>query len=124
MNIRQGRERGKLLSRKHSIPHLRPVSQDLILATGMLVPATDRRGLGSTEELPALTDTPNKTEKAAASQRAWRAAHPDEVKARDKAYRAAHASQISAQKAAYYAANRERILAARAARLAAKKSPQ
>ena len=39
-----------VMSRKHTIPQFRPVSQDLILATGMLVPATDRRGLGSAKE--------------------------------------------------------------------------
>jgi hypothetical protein len=33
-----------------SFPQLRPVSQDLFLAVGMLVPATDRRGLGSAKE--------------------------------------------------------------------------
>lgn len=85
--------------------------------------ASTSGGLGSTEELPALTDTPNETAKAARAK-TWRAAHADEIKAREKAYRAANADKISAQKAAYYLANRERILAARAAQYAAKKSPQ
>ena len=88
-------------------------------------------GLGSTEELTALTDIPNETEKAAAARekataraKAYRAAHPDEVKAREKAYRAANAAKISAQKAAYYRANREKMLATKAALYAAKKAPQ
>ena len=33
-----------------TIHQLRPVSQEPFLATGMLVPASDRRGLGQTEE--------------------------------------------------------------------------
>ena len=33
-----------------SLPQLRPVSQDLFLAVGMLVPAPDRHGLGQTKE--------------------------------------------------------------------------
>ena len=36
-----------------SIPQLRPVSQDLFLAVGMLVPAPDRHGLGQTKERPS-----------------------------------------------------------------------
>ena len=36
-----------------SIPQLRPVSQDLFLAVGMLVPAPDRHGLGQTKEHPS-----------------------------------------------------------------------
>ena len=45
---------GKLIClANRSIPQLRPVSQALILATGMLVPATDRRGLGSAKESPS-----------------------------------------------------------------------
>jgi hypothetical protein len=53
MNIRLGPGKGMSVSRKPSIPQLRPVSQDLFLATGMLVPATDRRGLGSAKESPS-----------------------------------------------------------------------
>ena len=35
-----------------SILQLRPVSQEPFLAVGMLVPATDRRGLGTAKESP------------------------------------------------------------------------
>jgi hypothetical protein len=42
-----------------SIPQLRPVSQDLILAVGMLVPATDRCGLGASRgESPCVMKMP------------------------------------------------------------------
>ena len=50
MNIRQCR--GTLRSRKSSLPCIVPVSQALFLATGVLVPATDRRGLGAAKESP------------------------------------------------------------------------
>jgi len=43
---------GMVVSRKPSIPEIRPVSQDLFLAVGMLVPAPDRHGLGQTKERP------------------------------------------------------------------------
>jgi hypothetical protein len=48
MNIRQCR--GNRGSRKSEFPYIVPVSQALFLAVGMLVPATDRRGLGSAKE--------------------------------------------------------------------------
>jgi len=51
MNIRPSR--GCLICEKLSIPHQRPVSQDLFLAVGMLVPAPDRHGLGQTKEHPS-----------------------------------------------------------------------
>jgi hypothetical protein len=44
---------GKLAPDNPSFSYIVPVSQDLILATGMLVPATDRRGLGSAKESPS-----------------------------------------------------------------------
>ena len=50
MNIRP--RAGGALSCKSSIPQLRPVSQDPILAVGMLVPAPDRHGLGQAKEHP------------------------------------------------------------------------
>jgi hypothetical protein len=52
MNIRLSRGTGCCLDNS-TIPQLRPVSQDLILATGMLVPASDRRGLGTAKEHPS-----------------------------------------------------------------------
>ena len=48
MNIRQCRGNSHLAN--PSFPYIVPVSQGLVLATGMLVPATDRRGLGSAKE--------------------------------------------------------------------------
>jgi hypothetical protein len=51
MNIRP--RAGETVSRKPSIPQLRPVSQDLKLAVGMFVPALDWCGLGQTEEHPS-----------------------------------------------------------------------
>jgi hypothetical protein len=48
MNIRQCRGNSHLAN--PSFPYIVPVSQGLFLATGMLVPATDRRGLGSAKE--------------------------------------------------------------------------
>ena len=39
---------------KPSFPYIVPVSQALFLATGMLVPATDRHGLGAAKESPAI----------------------------------------------------------------------
>ena len=50
MNIRP--RPGELICEKLSIPHLRPVSQDLFLAVGMLVPVSDRCGLGAAKERP------------------------------------------------------------------------
>jgi hypothetical protein len=52
MHIPAGAEEN-WLSRKHQSPHIVPVSQALFLATGMLVPATDRRGLGTAKEHPS-----------------------------------------------------------------------
>ena len=52
MNIRP-RAGELLICEKLSIPYLRPVSQDLFLAVGMLVPAPDRHGLGQTKEHPS-----------------------------------------------------------------------
>jgi hypothetical protein len=51
MNIRQCRGNSDLDN--PSFPYIVPVSQALFLAVGMLVPATDRRGLGASrgEEL-------------------------------------------------------------------------
>jgi hypothetical protein len=51
MNIRQCR--GNSCPDKPSFPHIVPASQAIFLATGMLVPATDRRGLGTTKEHPS-----------------------------------------------------------------------
>jgi hypothetical protein len=51
MNIRQCR--GGALSRKSSFSHIVPASQVIFLATGVLVPATDRRGLGAAKEHPS-----------------------------------------------------------------------
>jgi hypothetical protein len=54
MNIRQCR--GKLRSRKSSFLYIVPASQVIFLAVGMLVPATDRRGLGAAKEHPSYAD--------------------------------------------------------------------
>ena len=51
MNIRQCRGNSDLAN--PSFPYIVPVSQALFLATGMLVPATDRRGLGTAKEHPS-----------------------------------------------------------------------
>jgi hypothetical protein len=51
MNIRPSRRKLCDLA-VQSFLQLRPVSQALFLAVGMLVPATDRRGLGQTKESP------------------------------------------------------------------------
>jgi hypothetical protein len=51
MNIRPRAEELKDLAIQ-SFLQLRPVSQPLKVATGMLVPATDRRGLGTAKESP------------------------------------------------------------------------
>jgi hypothetical protein len=48
MNIRQCR--GNSRSDEPSFPYIVPVSQALFLAVEMLVPATDRRGLGTAKE--------------------------------------------------------------------------
>jgi hypothetical protein len=48
MNIRQCRGNFQLAT--ESFPHIVPASQALFLAMGMLVPATDRRGLGAAKE--------------------------------------------------------------------------
>ena len=50
MNIRQCRGNSQLAT--GSFLYIVPVSQALKLATGVLVPATDRRGLGSAKESP------------------------------------------------------------------------
>ena len=50
MNIRQCR--GTSRTRKSEFPHIVPASQAIFLAVGMLVPATDRRGLGTAKENP------------------------------------------------------------------------
>jgi hypothetical protein len=51
MNIRQCRGNSHLAN--PSFPYIVPVSQALFLATGMFVPATDRRGLGTAKEHPS-----------------------------------------------------------------------
>ena len=51
MNIRQCRGNSCLATQ--SLPHLVPASQAIFLAVGMLVPATDRRGLGAAKEHPS-----------------------------------------------------------------------
>jgi hypothetical protein len=50
MNIRPRAE--ELCADTQSFPQLRPVSQDLILAVGVFVPAINRRGLGTAKEHP------------------------------------------------------------------------
>src|SRR6476661_2161537 len=73
MNIRQCR--GMDESRKSTIPHIVPVSQDPFLAVGMLVPAPDRHGLGPAKECPAM---PSETAWKARYARLWKAtAKPD-----------------------------------------------
>ena len=57
MNIRP-RAGELLICEKLSIPYLRPVSQDLFLAVGMLVPAPDRHGLGQTKERTSYAHRP------------------------------------------------------------------
>jgi hypothetical protein len=48
MNIRQCR--GNSCPDKPSFPYIVPASQVIFLAVEMLVPATDRRGLGAAKE--------------------------------------------------------------------------
>jgi hypothetical protein len=52
MNIRQCR--GNSILASESFPHIVPASQVIFLAVGMLVPTTDRRGLGTAKESPAV----------------------------------------------------------------------
>jgi hypothetical protein len=54
MNIRQCR--GSSCCDELSFPHIVPASQAIFLAVGMLVPATDRRGLGTAKEHPSMPD--------------------------------------------------------------------
>jgi hypothetical protein len=56
MNIRQ--VPGKLELAIQSFPHIVPASQALFLAVEMLVPATDRRGLGGAKEHPSYAHPP------------------------------------------------------------------
>ena len=56
MNIRQCR--GNSRSDKPSFLYIVPASQVIFLAAGMLVPATDRRGLGSAKEHPSFAAFP------------------------------------------------------------------
>jgi hypothetical protein len=44
------------MSRKHSFPHIVPVSQDLILAVGMLVPTPDPAQPRNTTAMPTRRD--------------------------------------------------------------------
>ena len=54
MNIRQCR--GISFLDNPSFPYIVPASQAIFLAVGMLVPATDRRGLGQSQgESPCAT---------------------------------------------------------------------
>ena len=58
MNIRQCRGSCELAIQ--SFPYIVPASQAIFLAVGMLVPATDRRGLGSAQgESPCATKMPS-----------------------------------------------------------------
>jgi hypothetical protein len=52
MNIRQCRGNSELAN--PSFPYIVPASQAIFLAVEMLVPATDRRGLGLPRRAPAV----------------------------------------------------------------------
>ena len=57
MNIRP--VPGKLLTSDNpSFPYIGPFRKRLFLAVGMLVPAPDRRGLGTTKEHPSYAHRP------------------------------------------------------------------
>ena len=126
MNIRPGREKGNALSRKPSIPHLRPVSQDLILAVGMLVPETDRRGLGTAKERRPVSneDAERRRAERKAKRRAHYLANREKILGYQAAYREVNRERLKADHQAYYDANRERLLAAAAVRRAARKQPR
>ena len=57
----------------------------------------------------------------AARQRAYREAHKDEIAAQKRAYYAAHKDEIAAQKRAYYATHKDEIAAKRRAKRAERK---
>jgi hypothetical protein len=97
-----------------SLPQLRPVSQDLFLAVGMLVPATDRRGLGAAKERSPVCN--EDAERLRAERKAKRRAHylanREKELARGKAYKAANREKTLASAAAYREANKEKLKAA------------
>ena len=122
-----------------------PFRKSLFLAVGMLVPATDRRGLGTAKERRPVYDEDAERLKAErkaqrraryranreqilARAKAFRAANPEKQRAYAETYREAHKEQRKATNKAYHAANREKrlayMVAYRAARRATKKSPQ
>jgi hypothetical protein len=136
MNIRPRAEEIRDLTIR-SFPQLRPVSQALFLAVGMLVPATDRRGLGAAKERRPVSneETPSdeptigaNREQELARNKAYRAANLEKIRTTQTAYREANREKLKADQQAYYAANREKrraqMVAYRAARRAASKQPQ
>jgi hypothetical protein len=122
-------------------PHIVPASQVIFLATGMLVPATDRRGLGAAKEKEPVCNedadrlrAERKAKRRArylanrvqllARAKAYRAANREKQLAYGAAYRQANKEQWKAANKAYHAANREKRLAYMAARRAARKQPR
>ena len=57
MNIRPSRGTAVVFANTAS-PNLGPFRKSLFLATGMLVPASDRRGLGTAKERPSHAHRP------------------------------------------------------------------
>ena len=126
MNIRQCR--GSCDLAIQSIPCIVPASQAIFLAVGMLVPATDRRGLGAAKERSPVCN--EEAERLRAERNAKRRArylvNREKVLARTKAYKAANLEKqrayhlanrekVLARTKAYYAANREKIRASQTA---------
>jgi hypothetical protein len=94
----------------------------------MLVPATDRRGLGAAKERSPVCNEEDDAERLRAERKAKRRArylaNREKELARTKAYYAANREKLRANQKAYHAANREKRLAYMAARRAARKQPQ
>ena len=124
MNIRQCRGNSHLAN--PSFPYIVPASQVIFLAVGMLVPATNRRGLGAAKERRPVSneDAERRRAERNAKRRAHYRANREQELARNKAYRAANLEKIRTTQTAYREANRERRLAAMAARRAARKQPR
>ena len=124
MNIRQCR--GNSILASESFPYIVPASQVIFLAVGMLVPATDRRGLGGSrgEKRVSNEDAERLRAERNAKRRAHYRANREKILAYQAAYREANREKLKADHQAYYDANRERLLAAAAARRAARKQPR
>ena len=105
--------------------HIVPASQVIFLAVGMLVPATDRRGLGAAKERDPVSnedaerlraerkakrraDHLANRERELARTKAYRTANPEKQLAYAAAYRQANKEQRKATQKAHYLANRER----------------